>query len=235
MPTIYYSLRVTKLPLVVEVEFPESEEGRDLAKIYRKLIRLSKKPTKSLDQGRRVGDHVVALELPSSVRDVSYSRTYSTLVLHFKTQADAEKFRDPLFCAVPHRARQLIMKASWAGEGRLSLKQTLSSKMNELDLVSGYEEEDEKEEDEKEEDEKEEEKKEEEKKKEEDEKEEDEKEEDENEDDENEDYEYEDDENEDEDEEEEDKEDEDRAGPSPLGDPTIVSRKGFERLFQKRR
>lgn len=129
---LYLSLHITRFPLVAEVEFPESEAGRGLTELYRESIRISKAKSLDIDRQER---NVVAFKLPSSVHDITHSRTHSSLVLHFNEAADAEKFRvrDPLFFVVPDHARQLYIKQSWTEREEASLKRTLKRQVREAD------------------------------------------------------------------------------------------------------
>ncbi|KAM7201627.1 hypothetical protein V8F33_003176 [Rhypophila sp. PSN 637] len=118
---LYVYIRVTRSPAVVEIEFPDTQSGRSLARRYLQSITR----TKELPADRQ-RPHRVAFHLNPSITDISASKYPSGLVLHFDTSAEARHFEDDICLPVHGHPRQLFIKQYWDDREAASLDRSLS-------------------------------------------------------------------------------------------------------------
>ncbi|KAL5354174.1 hypothetical protein ACLOAV_000259 [Pseudogymnoascus australis] len=115
---LYVYIRITRLPAVVEVEFPEAELL--LAQRYRESI----SGTKILAPVRQK-PYVVAFELPDSVIELETSRSLRALLLHFDTPRDATNFGDAICFPLKDHPRQVFIKQDWGRAEVAGLEESL--------------------------------------------------------------------------------------------------------------
>ncbi|KAM7222679.1 hypothetical protein V8F06_001866 [Rhypophila decipiens] len=118
---LYVYLRVTRFPAVVEIEFPDTQTGRSLARRYLQSITR----TKELPADRQ-RPHIVAFHLDPSITDISASKYPSGLVLHFDSSTEASHFEDDICLPVHAHPRQLFVKQYWDDREAALLDRSLS-------------------------------------------------------------------------------------------------------------
>ncbi|KAK4211280.1 hypothetical protein QBC37DRAFT_427318 [Rhypophila decipiens] len=118
---LYVYIRVTRFPAVVEIEFPDTETGRSLARRYLQSITRAKELPAD-----RQRPHIVAFHLNPSITDILASKYPSGLVLHFENSAEARQFEDDICLPVAEHPRQLFIKQYWDDKEADLLARTLS-------------------------------------------------------------------------------------------------------------
>lgn len=104
----------------VAIQFGEDHEGRELANLYRELIRQS--ATKRLLKWE--GDTVI-IALPEAAKNVEVSGSNKSFVVHFDTPASAEDWSDEICRLVEDYPKQVLIKQVWKPRELEELKDEL--------------------------------------------------------------------------------------------------------------